>query len=176
MNCNWNWNWNWPLGLQTELVFDLKLGLGHATLHCIPFPRLPSRRATCGTRSLPMARKSNTSCEKLFLMCCFYCCCCCFLMCTAGRKCCKQLLLHSAGGGDRERGKTRERETEWEVCGSALLLLYGVKLFICKRIKEAAMKSNNKINMLGVWCKERCSGGGGASGRQRKESSTNFWP
>lgn len=33
-----------------------------------------------------------------------------------------------------------------ELCGSALLLLYGVKLFICKRIKEAAMKNNNKIN------------------------------
>lgn len=71
-------------------------------------------------------------------------------MCTAGRKCCKQLLLHSAGGGDRERGKTRERKREREVCGSALLLLYGVKLFICKRIKEAAMKNNNKINNHGA--------------------------
>lgn len=65
--------------------------------------------------------------------------------------------------------------------GSALLLLYGVKLFICKRIKEAAMKSNNKINNhgAGVVCVGEVQGG--ASGRQqaanqRKESSTNFWP
>lgn len=45
--------------------------------------------------------------------------------------------------------------------GSALLLLYGVKLFICKRIKEAAMKSNNKINNhgAGVVCVGEVQGG-----------------
>lgn len=33
---NWNWNWNWPLRLETELVFDLKLGLGHVALPLSP--------------------------------------------------------------------------------------------------------------------------------------------
>lgn len=93
-------------------------------------------------------------------------------MCDAGRKCCKQLLLHSQAGKESERQGQRERD---EAAGQgALLLLYGVKLFICERIKEAAIKSNNnKYRGVGVGV---CGGGVGVCFNQHKESSTNFWP